>query len=79
MIYLGRAVGFVGACTFFAVIYIKSMVRTQDQVLNRLWLLMWLCGVPTSMAVVAVYSYVQNVLMLSIDYVGYIDDIDYVD
>ncbi len=27
------------------------------QVLNRLWLLMWLCGVPTSMGVVAVFSY----------------------
>lgn len=60
MIYLGRAVGFLMACTFFAVIYVESRERVQDQVLNRLWLSMWFAGVPTSMGVVAVYAYAEE-------------------
>ncbi len=60
MVYLGRAFGFLNACTFFAIIYIKSMDRTQDQVLNRLWLSMWFAGVPTSMGVVAVFAFAEE-------------------
>ena len=57
MVYLGRAMGFLFACTFFSIIYIESRERTQDQVLNRLWLSMWNAGVPTSMGVVAVFAF----------------------
>lgn len=48
------------ACTFFAIIYIESRERSQEQVLNRLWLCMWLCGVPTSFGVVAVYAFAEE-------------------
>ena len=47
MIYLGRAMMFLFACVFFAVVYIEARVREQDQCLNRLWVSMWLLGVPT--------------------------------
>jgi ABC-type multidrug transport system ATPase subunit len=60
MIYLGRAVGFLNACIFFAVIYVESRDRVQEQVLNRLWLSMWLCGVPTSFGVVAVFAFSEE-------------------
>ncbi len=60
MVYAGRAGGFLCACTFFAIIYVKSMDRTQDQVLNRLWLSMWMAGVPTSMGVVAVFAFAEE-------------------
>lgn len=64
MIYLGRAVGFLMACTFFAIIYVESRNRDQDQVLNRLWLSMWFAGVPTSMGVIAVYAYAEEFTMV---------------
>ena len=60
MVYIGRAFGFLMACTFFSIIYIKSMNRTQEQVLNRLWLSMWFAGVPTSMGVVAVFAFQEE-------------------
>ena len=40
MLYAGRAVMFLMACSFFAVIYIYCRDRVQNQVLNRLWLCM---------------------------------------
>jgi hypothetical protein len=64
MIYMGRAVGFLAACTFFSIIYVESRERTQEQVLNRLWLSMWFAGVPTSMGVVAVYAYSEEFAMI---------------
>jgi ABC-type multidrug transport system ATPase subunit len=57
MIYLGRAVMFLLACTFFAIIYIRARNRSQDQILNRLWLSLWMAGVPTSLGVIGVYSF----------------------
>ncbi len=57
MVYLGRGLGFIFITSFFAVIYIESRHRDQTQLMNRLFFLMWLMGVPTSMGVVAVYVY----------------------
>ena len=62
--YLGRAIAFLFACTFFSVIYIYCRDRNQDQVLNRLWLSMWFVGVPTSLGVVAVYSFNEEYKIL---------------
>jgi len=41
MLYLGRAVMFLVGCTFFAVIYVYSRERQQDQVFNHLWMFTW--------------------------------------
>ena len=57
MVYMGRAIGFIFICSFFAVIYIEARHREQSQLMNRLFFLMWLMGVPTSMGVVAVYVF----------------------
>ena len=57
MLYLGRAVMFLFACTFFSIIYIKCRDREQDQVLNRLWLTVWFTGVPCCLAVIGVYAF----------------------
>jgi len=48
---------FLNACIFFAIIYVKCRDRVQDQVLARVWLCLWHLGVPTNLAVVAVYAY----------------------
>ena len=57
MVYAGRGLGFICICAFFAVIYIEARKREQSQLMNRLFFLMWLMGVPTSMGVVAVYVF----------------------
>jgi len=57
MICGGRAFMFLMACTFFAVIYVESRDRKQEQILNRLWLCMWMVGVPTSLGIIAVYAF----------------------
>jgi len=54
---MGRCVMFLNACVFFAIIYVKARDRVQTQVLARLWLCLWHMGVPTNLAVVAVYAY----------------------
>mmetsp|Transcript_19713 Transcript_19713/g.49424 ORF Transcript_19713/g.49424 Transcript_19713/m.49424 type:complete len:298 (+) Transcript_19713:1-894(+) len=56
-LYIGRMVMFLNACIFFAIIYVKCRDRVQDQVLARVWLCLWHLGVPTNLAVVAVYAY----------------------
>jgi|AntAceMinimDraft_5_1070358.scaffolds.fasta_scaffold34947_2 hypothetical protein len=45
--YTGRMLMFMFACSFFAVIYIKSRDREQDQIFNKLWLVVWLLSVPS--------------------------------
>ena len=57
MVYLGRCLMFCFICSFFAVIYVKSRDRVQEQVLFRMFLIMWHVGVPTSLGVIAVYVY----------------------
>lgn len=57
MIYMGRAVMFLFACSFFAVIYVEGRDRNQEQVLNRLWFSMWMVSVPSSLGVIGVYAF----------------------
>jgi hypothetical protein len=57
MVYLGRCVMFALGCAFFAIIYYNSKNRAQEQIVARLFLLMWLVAVPTALGVVAVYAY----------------------
>jgi len=52
-VHVSRLVVCLFSCCFFAVIYIKSRERTQDQVLNRLWLIIWHMGVPSQMCLAA--------------------------
>jgi hypothetical protein len=60
-LYLGRAGMFLVACTFFAIIYINARERIQDQVTSRMFLCLWFIGVPSMMAVIAVFSYNQEI------------------
>lgn len=57
-LYAGRWLFALLANTLFAVVYIDARVRSQEQVLPRMWLLDWCQGAPAFMSVVviAVYS-----------------------
>merc|ERR1711868_221965 len=52
-VYLSRVVAFFCGCMFFTFVYIKSRKREQNQVFNRLWLILWHIGVPAQMSLVA--------------------------
>merc|ERR1719450_1311132 len=52
-VYISRIFVFFLSCTFFAIVYFKSRDRSQDQVFNRVWLLLWHMGVPASMSLAA--------------------------
>jgi hypothetical protein len=41
ILYVGRAVVFLIANTFFALVYLKSRTFDQDQALNKLWITIW--------------------------------------
>jgi ABC-type multidrug transport system ATPase subunit len=56
MLYIGRAFVFLFSNIYFAIVYIKSRDRDQDQVLNKMWLTIWFIGVPANMGVVATYA-----------------------
>merc|ERR1711966_301262 len=56
-LYLGRAIMFLVACTFFSIIYFEARERVQTQVLYRTFLLMWYVGVPSSLGVIAVFAF----------------------
>jgi hypothetical protein len=49
--YISRLVVCLFSCCFFTLVYIKSRERTQDQVSNRMWLILWHLGVPAQMSV----------------------------
>mmetsp|Transcript_42639 Transcript_42639/g.70919 ORF Transcript_42639/g.70919 Transcript_42639/m.70919 type:complete len:659 (-) Transcript_42639:137-2113(-) len=55
-LYLARASFFMLAGIFFATVYIKIRERTQQQVLNRVFFLMWLGAVPSLLGAVTVFS-----------------------
>ena len=40
-VYVSRMVVFFVSCIFFSIVYLKSRERTQAQVLQRMWLLLW--------------------------------------
>jgi len=64
MLYTGRCASFVVMSVFFALVYIKSAERNQDQVLPRLWLLVWLISVPSCMACVLIFGHAMDILNL---------------
>merc|ERR1719320_1062765 len=57
MLYTGRCIAFALMSVFFALVYIDSKDRDQEQVLSRMWLILWLSGVPSAMACVLVFSH----------------------
>jgi len=58
--YTGRMLVNLLCCCFFALVYLKSRDRVQEQASNKLMLSMWLVGVPANMGVVAVYGMNQD-------------------
>jgi len=56
ILYAGRFVGFLFANCVFGIVYIAARDYTQDQAVNKLWVTTWYIGVPSNMAVVAVYK-----------------------
>jgi ABC-type multidrug transport system ATPase subunit len=63
-VYISRMIVFLLSCTFFAIVYTKSRDRTQDQIFNRVWLLLWHMGVPSSMSLAACLG--QNVEFVAV-------------
>ena len=55
--YTGRLAMFAIFLIFFAIMYYKSIHRTQDQAVARMWLMLWHIGIPSNLGVVAVYVY----------------------
>jgi len=64
IVYVSRACVFTMACLFFALVYIESRDRRQDQVFNRVWLILWCIGVPAMMSLAAALG--QNLEFVSI-------------
>ena len=64
MIYFGRCIMFLLANSFFAVIYWKSRERVQEQILFKLFLILWHIALPSSLGVIAVYAYNEEYLAI---------------
>lgn len=56
-IYLGRAVVNLFACLFFSIVYIEARTYNQEQAVYHMFLLMWYCGVPACMGIIAVFAF----------------------
>lgn len=56
VLYIGRCIVFLMACTFFGFVYWNGREFEQDQAINKMWLNVWYVGVPSNMGVVAVYA-----------------------
>lgn len=56
VLYVGRACIFMASNGFFAFVYWKAREREQDQVMNRMWLVVWFLGVAANIGVVAVFA-----------------------
>ncbi|KAK3284935.1 hypothetical protein CYMTET_7438 [Cymbomonas tetramitiformis] len=56
-IYLGRAFVNLFACLFFSIVYIESRNYNQEQATYHMFLVMWLCGVPACMGIIAVFAF----------------------
>ena len=56
-LYLGRMLAFLLSCVFMALVYVEARHRTQQQALSRMWLVLWLIGVPANLAIIAVYVF----------------------
>jgi len=60
MMYLGRCALFIFATIFFSIVYIRCRDRDQEQLGNRMWLMVWYIGMPANMGVVAVWAHNQE-------------------
>lgn len=56
ILYLTRVGSFTLASVVFALVYWDARERTQEQVVNRLFLSAWFVAMPTCMSVIAVYA-----------------------
>ena len=56
ILYVGRCGIFLTMCLVFALVYLSGRDNTQDQTINKFWLMIWFIGVPSNMGVVAVYA-----------------------
>jgi len=56
-LYLGRALVFLFSCIFMALVYVEARHRNQQQALSRMWLVLWIIGVPANLAIIAVYVF----------------------
>jgi len=65
MLYTGRCAVFVMMGIFFGLVYFESRVRTQKQVVTRMWLMLWLIGVPCCMACVVIFGHVQDTINMT--------------
>ena len=57
LLFVGRMGIFICALLFFAIMYVAARDPAQDQVMNRMWYATWCLGIPSNMAVIAVYTY----------------------
>jgi ABC-type multidrug transport system ATPase subunit len=56
VLYSGRAVIFFVVSLLFSLVYLNARDYSQDQALNKMWIVLWLVSVPSNMGVVAVYA-----------------------
>mmetsp|Transcript_13607 Transcript_13607/g.30908 ORF Transcript_13607/g.30908 Transcript_13607/m.30908 type:complete len:451 (+) Transcript_13607:52-1404(+) len=56
ILYIGRSFVFLVTCAIFALVYLKARKNDQSQIANKLWISVWMIGVPSQMGVVAVYT-----------------------
>ncbi|KAJ1427845.1 ABC-2 type transporter-domain-containing protein [Ochromonadaceae sp. CCMP2298] len=56
-LFTGRAFMYLFTTIFFAIIYISSRHRIQEEIISRAWYVIWIIGCPSCMGVVAVYAY----------------------
>ena len=61
--YVGRMIAFFIMCTFFSIVYIQARSLEQEQIQNRMFVIMWYVGVPSMLGVIVTYT-------LNIDFHG---------
>jgi len=54
--YTGRMIGNLFSCCFFALVYVHTRERIQEQAFNKMFLSLWFIGVPANLGVVATFS-----------------------
>ena len=56
ILYLGRSLIFLVANLVFGFVYFNARTSSQDQAVNKMWIVIWYMGVASNMGVVAVYA-----------------------
>lgn len=54
--YTGRMIVNLFSCCFFALVYVHTRDRIQEQAFNKMFLSLWFIGVPANLGVVATFS-----------------------